>query len=33
MSKITEKFIDLGETHNNSWTPNVSAINLESYTG
>ena len=33
MSKITEKFTDLGKTYNSSRTPNVGAINLKGYTG
>ena len=33
MSKIAEKFADLGETHDSSWTPNVGATNLEGHTG
>ena len=33
ISKITKKFTDLGETHNSSWTPNIGATNLKSYTG
>ena len=33
MSEITKKFIDLGETHDNSRTPNIGAINLEGYMG
>ena len=33
MSKITEKFADLDETHDSSRTPNIGAINLESHTG
>ena len=33
MSEITGKFTNLNETYNNSRTPNIGAINLESYTG
>ena len=33
MSKIAEKFTDLGETHDSSRTPNVGATNLEGHTG
>ena len=33
MSKIAGKFIDLGETHNNSRIPNIGTTNLESHTG